>query len=155
MPDGSEHEFTTYGKNDSQDVAVIAITRDNKVIIARQFRAGPERVMDELPGGRADDGEELQEAALRELAEETGYRSSNVEYLGFAYRDAYKNSTSNYFIAYDCVKTSDQKLEQGEFVEVITITVKRLRDNARNGNMTDAVAVLMADKHLNSLTKSE
>ncbi len=144
MPDGSEQEFITYGKNDSQDVAIIALTPEREVIIARQFRAGPERIMDELPGGRVDEGEDLQQAALRELAEETGYHSTNVEYLGPAYRDAYKNSTSSYFIAYDCVKKGEQQLEQGEFVEVIKISIKQLRKNACEGNMTDAVAVLTA-----------
>src|SRR4051812_41340451 len=53
--------------------SVLALTDDNKVIIAEQFRPGPDKVMAELPGGKIDEGEKPEIAAARELLEETGY----------------------------------------------------------------------------------
>lgn len=144
LPDGNEREFTTYGQDGAKDVAVIALTPEHRVIIARQFRPGPEKVFDELPGGSVDPGEDLVVAAQRELQEETGYSAGRLEYIGLAYRDAYNNAEANYFIGYDCVKTAEQQLEQSEFVEVATISIDKLLDNARNGKMTDAPAALMA-----------
>jgi ADP-ribose pyrophosphatase len=54
LPDGQQCEFTTWGKPGVNNVATIALTDNNLVIVARQFRAGPERIMDELPGGGAN-----------------------------------------------------------------------------------------------------
>lgn len=151
IPDGSRKEFTTYSKIGSRDVAVIALTKDKQVIIARQFRPGPEKVMDELPGGDAEPGETDEAVAKRELLEETGYVIGGIEYLGPAYRDAYSNAQVHYFIAYDCTQESQQRLDIGEFIEAITITIPDLLENARQGNMTDAAAVLLAYEKLQEI----
>jgi ADP-ribose pyrophosphatase len=154
LPDGKQYEFTTYGEQGGQDIAVIALTPgpEHEVVVARQFRPGPEKVMDELPGGAVDPGEDLGTAAKRELLEETGYQTDRpLEYLGPAYRDAYNNATAHYFLARDCVKTAAQSLEPAEFVEVAHISIDQLFRNAREGHMTDAPAVLMAYDKLLSL----
>lgn len=145
MPDGTEAEFTTWGKASVRNAGVVAVTKDKRVVIARQFRSGPERVMEELPGGGVDDNEEPAAAALRELEEETGYTSdSSPEFLGVAYRDAYMNDTNHYFLLTDCYAKSTQALEANEFIEVVTVPIDTFIANAKEGKMTDSVAVLMA-----------
>lgn len=57
MPDGKIEEYTTWNKPNTQCIATIALTWDNKIIVAHQFRPGPEIMMDELPGGGANEGE--------------------------------------------------------------------------------------------------
>jgi ADP-ribose pyrophosphatase len=152
LPDGTHKEFTTYGEQGAQDVAVIALTPERQVIVARQFRPGPETVMDELPGGAVDTGEDAETAVKRELLEETGYATSKpLEYLGPAYRDAYNNAATHYFLAHDCVKVANQKLEPAEFVEIALISIDQLFINARQGHTTDAPAVLMAYDRLRKL----
>src|SRR5579859_3513761 len=82
MPDAAEEIFTTWGRPGTQNIATIAITEDGKVVVAHQFRPGPERMFYELPGGGVEEGEGLAEAAARELLEETGYSSDEqFEYL--------------------------------------------------------------------------
>lgn len=152
QPSGFEIDFDTIGSVGDHSAAVIALTADNKVIIAEQFRAGPEQVMQELPGGMIDSGEDPVEAAQRELLEETGYSTDNIIALGAYHGDAYSNNTHWYFLARDCKKTADQMLEEGEDVTVRVISISELIKNAQTAQMTDAVAVLYAYEELKQLT---
>ena len=61
LPDGTRGEWDIFGPERS--VAVLAITPDNQVVLARQYRPGPDRILDELPGGAVDPGEEVADAA--------------------------------------------------------------------------------------------
>ncbi|MGZ8695475.1 MAG: NUDIX hydrolase, partial [Gaiellaceae bacterium] len=71
LPDGREADFDIFSSPDT--VAVLALTEADEVILVREFRPGPEQLLYELPGGIVEDGETPEEAARRELTEETGY----------------------------------------------------------------------------------
>lgn len=151
-PAGVEQEYVLVGREGSRAVATIALTPDNRVIISEQFRPGPEKIMQEIPGGGVDVGEDVKTAALRELKEETGYAPDRIEHLGTVHKSAYLNSTWDYFIAYDCQKISDQRTDEGEFVTVQTISIDELFANGRTGHMTDTEALFLA---YDILTKTE
>lgn len=149
-PSGVVQVFGTLFKENTKSAAIIAITEDNKVVIARQYRQGPERVLDEIPGGMVDDNEDPQNAAKRELLEETGYITGEVTKLGVAYKSAYSNITT-YYYATNCRRVDNQNLDDGEFVNVALINIEKLIDNAKAANMTDSTAVLQAYDKLKAL----
>lgn len=66
----------------SDYVSVLAMTPDSKAVLVRQYRPAVERVTLELPSGHVDAAEMPEQAAARELLEETGYRVSSLELLG-------------------------------------------------------------------------
>lgn len=139
----------------AQAALVIPITPEGKVVVARQFRAGPEKIMDELPGGMVDPGEEPEAAAKRELQEEVGYEVGKLLYLGKSYRDAWSNTVWNYYLGLDCVPhPSGQNMEDAEDIEVDIIGIDRLIHNATHGHMTDGDAVLLAYERLQKLQLS-
>lgn len=146
--DGLQHEFSTWHKEHSMNAAVIALTPEREVVVAYQFRAGPEQWMFDLPGGSAEPDETPEQAARRELLEETGYEAGRLVYLGPHYRDAYTNETDHYFIGYDCVRSGKShhadETEDDQGLEVRLISVDDLLHNATHAAMTDASAVLMA-----------
>jgi ADP-ribose pyrophosphatase len=157
--DGLSHEFTTWGAEGSRAGAAIASTRDNQVVITYQFRGGPERWMYDIPGGGIDDGEDPQVGVLRELLEETGYQPGSVEFLGTSCRDSINNTTWYYYLALACVPSTDGRqlddVERDQGAEVRLISIAELIKNAKQDQMTDPHAVLMAYDRLMDLMKEK
>lgn len=135
----------------SQVAGVIALTPDNHVIIARQFRCGPEKIMDELPGGVVDPGETPEEAALREFAEEVGYTADGLEYLGGLCVDGWSNTLHHYFLARNCYPIETANPEAEEEIEVQLVSISEFISNAKRGNMSDTQAVFLAYDTLKAL----
>jgi len=151
-PDGNEQSYVTWNRPGLEAAAVIALTKDNQVVIAQQFRQGPELIMDDMPGGLLDDNEDPAAAAKRELLEETGYwTDSPLEPLGFTYRDAYSNIKSYYFLAQNCYQKETPTRLNDEYVVIKLIDIPAFIENAKQGRMTDQAAVLMAYDRLKEI----
>jgi ADP-ribose pyrophosphatase len=67
----------------SGGVVIVALTKDNKVILVKQYRYPIQCVNLELPAGKLEPDENPDYAAKRELEEETGYRAKNWKSLGY------------------------------------------------------------------------
>ncbi len=142
LPDGRREEF--YLKRERPAGAVLALTPDRRVILARQYRPGPDRVLYELPGGFIEPGEEAVDAIARELLEETGYQG-DVHAAGPYWHDAYSDARRFAFFATDCVKAAEPQPEHTEFIDVVTLPVDEFRTRIlRRGELTDAAAAYLA-----------
>jgi len=117
-------------------VAALAITKDQKVILAKQFRPGPKEILLELPGGYVDEGETPKQAAEKELLEETGYKG-NAEFVTSIIGDGYSTMEKNCVVVTDCEKVSEQKLEENEFAEVVLMSISEFRELLGNGKNSD------------------
>lgn len=154
-PDGSVTEYGVYDRDNIEHAGLVALTPDNQVIIAEQFRAGPEIMAMEIPGGTIDPGETPLQAAKRELLEETRYRAKTIEPLGFAYKDGYMNARCHYFFATGCtLEANQQELDEGEDIRVKLISIDTFIQNARQARMTNIEAVFLAYNRLQNLRRS-
>ncbi|MFF7995770.1 NUDIX hydrolase [Kitasatospora xanthocidica] len=149
LPDGRKEEF--YLKRERPAGAVLALTPDQHVILARQYRPGPDRVLYELPGGFLEPGEEAADAIARELLEETGYQG-RIHLAGPYWHDAYSNALRFAFFATDCVKVAEPQPERTEFIDVVTLTLDEFRTRVlHRGELTDTAAAYRALDMLNLL----
>lgn len=143
LPDGVEADFYILKTKDS--VCVLPLTDNNEVILAKQFRPGPEEVLMELPGGIMEGNETPADAMARELLEETGYQG-NIQFVTRCLDCGYRTMDRYCFVATNCKKVAEQKLDEHEFVEVVTMPLGDFRDYLRTGRLSDVeVAYLGLD----------
>jgi len=101
-------------------VAVMAIAEDGQVILVKQYRHPLKEFLIELPGGFIDGGEQPQQAAERELLEETGYSFAAFHYLGVtAANPGVLDNYTHMFLATGGKKVSGQSLDANEEIEII------------------------------------
>jgi ADP-ribose pyrophosphatase len=146
LPDGGIADFEVTDGPDT--VAVLALTEDDQVVLVREFRPGPEELILELPGGLIDPGQTPEEAARRELLEETGYEGK-IAHVGSLLVDAYSTFSKHAFIATGCRKVT--KPAEGELTEPVLMPLAEFREHLRGGRLTDVDAGYRALDHLGLL----
>ena len=116
------------GNNDGNASIVLPVTVDGNVILVVQPRVFTRSgVGIELPAGYVDVGEEYEDAARRELFEETGYVPENIRLLGQFYQDQGCSSAYNKsFLAEGCRKIGSQSLDSSEFIKYFECSVDEL-----------------------------
>jgi 8-oxo-dGTP pyrophosphatase MutT (NUDIX family) len=106
-------------------VNIIALDKQDRMILVEQYRIGSDQVMLEIPGGAIDQGEAPLEGAKRELLEETGYVSEEWVELGKVDPNpAFMNNTCYTYLAKNCVDTGKQNLDHLEEIELKFVPVE-------------------------------
>lgn len=119
-------------------VMVVPFTDDGQLIVERQHRYPLDRVLLEFPAGKLDPDETTLRCAQRELREETGYTAREWAYAGRMHNAcAYSTEFIEIWFARGLV-AGPQALDEGEYVEVRTMTEPALLELAASGELTDA-----------------
>jgi ADP-ribose pyrophosphatase len=122
-------------------VLVVPVLADNRLVVERQYRYPLGRVFIEFPAGKLDPGESALATAQRELREEAGYEAARWAPLGTIHTIvSYTNEQIDLFVAEELVHVG-AKLDDGEFLEVVTMSMDEILAALDRGEVTDAKTV--------------
>lgn len=131
-------------------VNVIAITKEQEIVLIKQYRHGTDSVTVEIPGGAVHMNEDVRLAAERELREETGYTSKNWKHLGRVDANpAFMSNQCDTYLALDAEKTDEQELDPFEEIEVYLRLKKDIPGLVKSGEITHSL--ILAAFYLYSL----
>jgi ADP-ribose pyrophosphatase len=143
LPNGTR-VYDYYIRESLGYVVVFPVTSAGEVVLTRQYRYGSDSIGLELPSGSLDRDEEPLACARRELAEETGYTSERWEPLIDAFAEPVRsNSIMHAFLALDAQLTTDQRLDETEYIEVERVSIAEFVGLLRLSNLipTSSLAV--------------
>lgn len=145
LPDGRECDWEVLTRGDV--VQVLPLTPQGRIVAVRMFRCGPNRVITQLPGGFVDPGERPDQAAARELLEETGYECQSVEVVGALWASSVAHP-KHVAIARGCRPTGEQSLDEYEECVPVELTVAEFRTLLReSADVVSLDAAYMALDH--------
>jgi len=129
---------------------VLAITKDKKFVLIRQYRHGIGKVLYELPAGVHDKaGESVLESAQRELLEETGFGGGSWKPLmKLSANPALQNNITYSFLAEGVEPISQQSLDATEEITVHLVSLDALRSIVFDGNLMQALHAAPILKYL-------
>ena len=123
-------------------VCAVAMTEDDKIVMVKQYRHPIEQIIYELPGGFIDENEPPEKAIQRELLEETGYSFTNVQHLGrVAANPGILNNFTELFLLTGGKKTTQQKLDDNEQIEIILLPINEVKQLLKNNEIVQALHV--------------
>lgn len=138
-------------------VNVIAITKEGKFIMERQYRHGMQVISTEIPCGVMEKGETPLEAAKRELLEETGFGGGEwTPLMDIGANPGSQNNLTHCFLATGVKKIAEQSLDASEELSVFMMDESEVRDLLLSGGLCQALMVAPLYKYFyNKLSKNQ
>ncbi len=123
-------------------VVIIPVLDDGRLVLERQYRYPLGQVLLEFPAGKIDAGESRWTAAIRELAEETGYRAREWACAGVLHNAAaYSTELIEIWFARG-LSAGPQSLDDGELIDLCLMQESELDALAAAGSLTDAKTLI-------------
>ncbi|PKK96974.1 MAG: ADP-ribose pyrophosphatase [Tenericutes bacterium HGW-Tenericutes-3] len=131
--------------------AILPITKDQRIILIKQFRYPIQMINLEVPAGKKDDiNEDSLECAHRELEEETGYITKHMEFYKRIYPCVgYSDEYIDLFIARDCEKVDHPKaMDTDENIECFFYQPNEIKDLIESDQIGDSKTLILLQHYL-------
>jgi ADP-ribose pyrophosphatase len=139
MPNGKEANWELITHPGA--AAVIPVDSDGNIIMVRQYRNAADDYVLEIPAGGVEENEDPSICAKRELEEETGYKSDNIEFLLKFYSSiGITDEMISVYVATD-LEESVQNLDEDEYVTIEKYSLDELTSMIYSGEITDGKTI--------------
>ncbi|API90469.1 MULTISPECIES: NUDIX hydrolase [Virgibacillus] len=121
-------------------VAVIPITKENKIVLVEQYRKPLEKSILEIPAGKLEPGEEPETTAIRELEEETGYTTDELSFVTSFYSSpGFADELMHIYIT-NQLQPLEEKVagDEDEFIEIVELTLEEAKQYVEKERIHDA-----------------
>jgi len=149
LPNGKE-SMRTYIEHPGA-AAVLPITKDNKVLLIKQFRYPIRQVTIEIPAGKKDTIKETGLACVtRELEEETGYQAVRFEkFMDIHNCLGYSNEMIELFFAYDIYPVEHPlQSDDDEFIDIMICDKEEVLELLQTNQITDVKTIITLQEYL-------
>jgi ADP-ribose pyrophosphatase len=137
---GVTHDFFVLNTQDW--INIIALTGDDRLIMVEQHRLGTDEYTIETSAGLIEPGEQPEEAARRELLEETGFEPSELVLLKkCSSNPAIMNNYIHFYLATGCRKSATQNLDPAEDIDVHLYTHDEVFDLLKRGRINHSIII--------------
>ena len=134
------------------DFVLVIANRNHSLILVRQYRPATDQFYLSLPAGYISSGESPEEAAKRELLEETGYSAKKCELIGELHPlPGYIQSSAFVFLCEGILDSNARSIDSSEISEVVEATWTEVLEMIVQGTMKEmqaVAAILMAKEYL-------
>lgn len=139
LPNGREADWDFIGHHGA--AAMVVENEEGKILMVTQYRNALERYTLEIPAGGINPNENMMEAAVREVEEETGYQVEDVGHLVDIYTTvAFCNEKIGIYYG-KAAKKKNQHLDEDEFVEVKAYELTDLLEMIQTGKIQDSKTI--------------
>lgn len=122
-------------------VVILPVLDRHHIVLLKNYRFVVEETLWEVPAGTLESGEEPQQAAIRELAEETGYQAARWHYHGFVYASpGVLTEKMHLFFALDLIPGSAHP-EADEHLQAVILSLPTALEMIRRGDIRDAKTI--------------
>lgn len=135
-------KYYPYSYIETQNSVAILAEYKEKFIFIRQYRHSIGEYILEIPGGSIEKTENPEEAAKRELLEETGYIVEQIKSLGFFYPTAGSSNEKCFLYYAICKEYMQPKLEPLEFIENELVDLKKCDNLIKKGEMVQSMGLI-------------
>lgn len=121
---------------------VVACNENDEIILVKQFRYALGKEIYEIPAGKLEKDEDPKVCAIRELEEETGNVTDDVELIAKINPTPGYSTETIYIYKAGKLTKSCQHLDEGEFLDIVTVPRKEALEMIKKGEITDAKTVI-------------
>lgn len=128
-------------------VLIVPVLDENTILLIREYAAGTERYELGFPKGKVEKGEEILDAANREIMEEVGYESSNLSVMkSLSLAPGYLGHITHIILAQDLSERREEG-DEAEAIEVVPWEISKIdelldRDDFAEGRSVAALYLL-------------
>ena len=123
-------------------VCIVPILDNGDVLLIRQFRYGPREEFIEIPAGKIDKNEDPLKCGLRELEEETGYKSNKLTFLTNIHPAIGFSNEKMWMYLAEELELSKKKLDEDEFLELLPTPLNQAIEWVFSGKITDVKTII-------------